>query len=123
MATWDELADGNQAAAKILLREGEYRSSISRAYYAAYCAVTARLVGRIDFAFNDSNPTHEQLGILIVNHLTQYAKSDRYKIRSAVRRLWLARTEADYAPATTIDRTTALDRLRDCEEVLNTLKD
>ncbi|MDQ2688367.1 MAG: HEPN domain-containing protein [Armatimonadota bacterium] len=40
MATWRELSEDSLKAAEALLREGHYRSSVSRAYYSAYCVAT-----------------------------------------------------------------------------------
>lgn len=41
---WWNIAQGSLAAAQLLAKEGEVRSSASRAYYAAYQAVTALLL-------------------------------------------------------------------------------
>lgn len=68
MATWQELSRDNFQAATKLLNEGHLRSSVSRAYYAAYCAVTAELVGQgVQFAHGWNNPAHDQLPELILN--------------------------------------------------------
>lgn len=41
---WLRMAQGSLAAARLLAAQGEARSSASRAYYAAYQAVTAILL-------------------------------------------------------------------------------
>jgi hypothetical protein len=51
--------------------EGHWRSSVSRSYYAAYCAVTSELVGRgVSFPHGRKNPGHEQLPNLVLHNLT-----------------------------------------------------
>lgn len=41
---WQQMAQGSSAAAQILAAQGEFRSSASRAYYAAYQSATALLL-------------------------------------------------------------------------------
>src|SRR5947208_3007548 len=70
VATWQELSLDNLRAAKMLAGEGRLRSSISRSYYAAYCAVSGVLVDRgITFPHGWNNPAHEQLPDLVSHNL------------------------------------------------------
>lgn len=58
--TWEEMSLARLRAAKALLDLGFYRDSISRSYYAAYCAATSAVIGRnVTFAFGRQNPSHD----------------------------------------------------------------
>ena len=118
MATWREMSLENQKAAKQLIQVHCYRSSISRSYYAAYCAVTGELAGRFTFGYGGNNPSHTDLPNLILHNLTPLSESRRWEIRKAFRRMWKARVEADYDPSSLSDRTVALNTLRDTSRVL-----
>lgn len=105
-------------AAKHLLQEGCLRRSVTGSYYAAYCAATSELVARgIPFAHGWNNPSHEQLPDLILNNTTR-PRNTRYQINRILRRLRVARENADYRPAATIDRVLALACVRDANAVL-----
>lgn len=94
-------------AAKALLDGGFYRDSISRSYYAAYCAATSRVMGLGNvFAHGRQNPSHEQLPDLIAN-TASITVSDRRKIRSLLRALRQARESAEYYPYAFVDRAVA----------------
>ena len=80
--TWEDMSLARLRAAKALLEAGFYRDSISRSYYAAYCAATSAVIGRnVTFAFGRQNPSHDQLPDLILNtgHLP---KATRRKIKA-----------------------------------------
>ncbi len=121
MATWQELSSDNFQAATKLLNEGHLRSSVSRAYYAAYCAVTAELVAQgVQFAHGWNNPAHDQLPELILNTM-RLPRALRFPLNRAVRRLRTARENVDYRPHTPIDRPDAIRFLRDASFVLREL--
>jgi uncharacterized protein (UPF0332 family) len=108
-------------AARKLLHDGHLRSSVSRSYYAAYCAVTAEFVKRgIQFAHGWNNPAHDQLPELVL-HNTTLPRNARYQINKALRRLRKAREDADYRPGTTIERPDALRLFHDAHLVAQTL--
>jgi uncharacterized protein (UPF0332 family) len=113
VATWNELADDNEAAARLLLENEYFRPSVSRAYYAVYCALTAELVAlKVRFGRGWNNPPHEQLLRVVERHL----KLPTWKVRllkTALRRLRIAREDAEYRPRATVDSTKARDCLRD----------
>jgi uncharacterized protein (UPF0332 family) len=56
--TWKGMSLARLRAAKALLDLGFYRDSVSRSYYAAYCAATSRVVGH-GSSFVRGNPSHE----------------------------------------------------------------
>lgn len=51
---WKAMSRERLRAAKALLDDGFYRDSITRSYYAAYCAATSRVVGFGDIFAHDS---------------------------------------------------------------------
>jgi uncharacterized protein (UPF0332 family) len=121
LATWIEMSRDSLQAAKALLKEGRLRSSISRSYYAAYCAVTRDLVERgVGFAHGWQNPAHEQLPGLVL-HNTDWTRNLRDEINKAIRRLRDAREDADYRPGAWIDRRVAVNALRDADFVAQRL--
>lgn len=122
MATWRELSlDSLQSAEKLLL-EGHWRSSVSRSYYAAYCAVSEQLVRRgVRFAHGWNNPSHDQVSALIRSGLA-LPLSARRQLGRAVRRLRTARENADYRPGLEVDRSLALACVHDAVLVIQTLE-
>jgi uncharacterized protein (UPF0332 family) len=107
------MSEDSQSAAEALLREGHYRSSVSRAYYAAYCAATHEIVQKLaTFAFGWNNPPHEMLPIYIQNNLT-LSQSEKNKIKRLLRILRQYREDADYRPHRAINVQFARDCVRD----------
>jgi uncharacterized protein (UPF0332 family) len=121
MATWLEMSLDRLEAARGLLTLERWRSSISRSYYFAYCAITEDLSDRgVSYAHGWNNPTHDQLPVLIRHNMNLPVNTRRQLVR-AVRRLRLARENADYRPAELIDRSLALACFHDTVFVLNTM--
>jgi len=121
VATWQELSLECLRAAKMLAGEGYCRSSVSRSYYAAYCAVTSKLVARgVRFARGWNNPPHEQLLNLITHNLT-LPRNVRRRLKKLIRILRHAREDADYRPGISVGRATALNCIRDAIVVLKDL--
>src|SRR4026208_974990 len=111
MATWQELSQESLASAKTLVAEGRLRNSVSRAYYAAYAAVTAELTARgMSFAHGWNNPAHEQVPDLVGNNLP-LPRATRWRLRSSMRILRRAREDADYRPGVSVDQSLALNCL------------
>jgi uncharacterized protein (UPF0332 family) len=122
LATWRELSRDSLRAAQLLLEEGHLRSSVSRAYYAAYCAVSDQLSQRgVSFAHGWNNPSHDQLPALVRNNLA-LAVNRRRQLSRAIRRLRTAREDADYRPGIAVDRTLALACVHDAIFVVETLE-
>lgn len=118
MATWQELSLDCLRAAQMLAGEGYWRSSVSRSYYAAYCAVTSGLVGRdLRFGRGWHNPPHEHL-LSLITHNLPLSQDVRRRLRRRMRILRHAREDADYRPGITLNRPMALDCLRDALVVL-----
>ena len=119
---WEDMSQERLRAAKALLDGGFYRDSITRSYYAAYCAATSRVVGFGNIsAHGRQNPSHEQLPDLIAN-TAGIALSDRRKIRSLLRTLRQARENADYRPYAFVDRVVAQDAIHNAVAVQKILE-
>lgn len=82
---WAERSQACLNAAKLLFDQELFRDSISRSYYAAYCAATGDLVARrVSFARGWNNPSHEQLPDLIL-HNTDFPQTTRLRINRLLR--------------------------------------
>lgn len=112
------MALDNREAAKELLIAGRYRSCVSRSYYAAYCAFTSLLEGRVDFAHGGNNPSHEGLEALAFNNLYEFSLQERHLLRKEIRRLRKMRDWADYTPQNLIESGVARDSLRSGNAIL-----
>lgn len=121
MATWQELSLENLEAAKALLSQGYFRSCISRSYYAAYCALTSRIAEQgVSFPHRWNNPAHEQLPHLITYNLS-LSQNSRRRLKKLIRLLRHAREDADYRPGISVDRSLAVNSIRDATAVLDDL--
>ena len=102
----------------MLAGEGYWRSSVSRSYYAAYCAVTSDLVARgVRFGRGWHHPPHAHLLHLMTHNLT-LPQDVRRRLRRRMRTLRHAREDADYRPGITVNHAMALNCLRDAIVVL-----
>jgi uncharacterized protein (UPF0332 family) len=118
LATWEELSRDSLRAAKLLLAQDHLRSSISRSYYAAYCAIAGRLAARrTGFPHGWQNPSHEQLPDM-VSHTLPLSPTTRRGVVRRIRLLRRAREDADYRPGRTIERSLALDCIADATFVM-----
>ncbi len=115
--TWRQMSEDSLLAAEALLQEGRYRSCISRAYYASYCAATHEIVQKLKtFSYGRSNPSHELLPAYVQNNLT-ISRTKKDAVDTYVRLLRLYREDADYRPQVTVDELTARDCVRAAAEV------
>jgi uncharacterized protein (UPF0332 family) len=120
--SWVEMSRDALGAAQSLLQQGRFRSCASRAYFAAYSAVTVRLVERdVRFARGWHNPPHEQLQALVRNGLPM-PQDARRQLNQALRRLRMARENADYRPGVPVDRREALTCVLDAVLVLRVME-
>jgi HEPN domain len=120
--SWREMSLGCLRGAKRLLDDDNFRSSVSRAYYTAYCAATSALAVRgVTFAHGWHNPGHEQLPGLILNNST-LPRPRRWRVNRALRLLRQAREDADYRPDVTVDRPLALACVHHATMVLDLLE-
>ncbi len=99
------------------MREGRYRSCVSRAYYAAYCAATHEIIQKLTtFSHGYKNPSHEKVPTYVQNNLTiSQAKKDA--VSTLVNTLRLFREDADYRPQVLVDEQIARDCVRDATAI------
>jgi len=121
VATWDELSIDSRSAAQVLLAQGHTRSSISRAYFAAYAAATARVAARVSLPAGRQNPTHADLRRYVGSSLTNLPLWQRQWLGTLIRRLWKMRVDADYVPGACVDDRLAKQALRDVGAILREL--
>lgn len=93
---------------------------MSRAYYAAYAAVTPRL-SPADFPGNRRNPGHNQITELIKSAAT-IPSSRRRELSTKLRLLRKLREDADYRPGATINREIAVAVLKEARAVMSVLE-
>ena len=121
-ARWQAISRYSRRAAQRLLEVGCYRSSVSRAYYAAYSAITSALIRQgITLAHDGNNPSHISLPVLVLNNLTFLPLTARFDLNRALRRLYGERVEADYNAAATVNGAINIEALRDMNRILTLL--
>lgn len=121
--SWADLSRSAREAAQSLATgtNSHPRSSISRAYYAAYSAITGELVKQgVVFPHGRNNPPHAELR-RYVDSIRCLTVSERRDVRRAIRRLWAARVDADYIITVSQDAALARDMLRDAHKVMGIL--
>lgn len=119
MATWQEIGVDNFSAARNLLNIGQYRSSISRFYYAAFRILTSELArSGMVFKAGRETPSHAELPGLVRQHLTQFSEERRDNIARLASLVYRLRLEADYSLGR-VGRETALTASRYTLKILN----
>jgi uncharacterized protein (UPF0332 family) len=116
--TWKEMASENLVAAKSLSMDARWRSSVSRAYYAAYAAVSGELEGLTQYPDGRFGPSHDLLPQLVMTYLTGLGLFDRRKIASAAKRLYRQRIAADYEPPVVVELEESRAAIRDASLIL-----
>ena len=117
MKTWKEMSEDALRSAEVLLREGHFRSSVSRSYYAAYCAATSEIVQKLTtFPNNWNNPPHAKVPGYVLNNL-QLSQSKKDSISKLINTLRQFREDADYRPHVEVDEQIARDCVRDADAV------
>ena len=109
--------------AQLAYNADDWRSAVSRAYYAAYQAATASCVAHrdeINFPSGWNNPAHDQLPELIQNNgdLSLFARRQVTQLLVALR---VTRESADYRPGRTVDKPIALESLQRAILILSLL--
>lgn len=123
VSSWQVLSLGSLRSAKQLLdaaRADYVRSSVSRAYYAAYAAVTSRLPAKTAFPGGRNNPSHEQI-VKLAKNLPFDSEWSRRQMVKALMFLRRQRETADYRPGHELSRSTALACLHWAGHVVLTL--
>jgi hypothetical protein len=126
MSTWYELASDARKSASRLAGE-QFRSCLSRAYYAAYSKVTFDLsaIPGVSFPAGDEGPKHPGRtgtgGIrrLIETQMMALDEARRLKLSELIGRLYTLRLVADYRPSMDVDSRDA----REAVSIMNTIFD
>ena len=122
MATWVELSQESLRAAGLALRSECYRSSVSRAYYAAFAAVVSMLDEKgVKFTKGRYGPSHQKVPQMIKKHMPGLAIHRRAKLLAAMNLLYKLRLDADYKPPRTVDLGSARQSLISATLVLGLL--
>lgn len=109
MAEWDEIATEALRAAQRLGDHEFWRSCASRAYYAAFSAVTFALREMAPFDRGRETPAHHRVIGLVQQHLRAGRSPERLRRLKAMLRLsYNTRIDADYRADITVDRRVAL---------------
>lgn len=110
--TWREIAIDGLHAAGELSRLGRHRSSVSRAYYAAFAALTARLTeAGLSFG-GDEGPAHSAVPELIQSNMPRLRVNERRALKGLFTQLYENRLDADYHASITVDGKSATLSLR-----------
>jgi uncharacterized protein (UPF0332 family) len=101
---WLELARDARKAANILVTEDRYRSSGSRAYYAAYSKVTHELVvtARLPMPPEREGPSHRRVRPIIETSMPNMPQPKRDKLSELIGRMYTLRIDADYKPSSEV---------------------
>ena len=123
MSDWDSIAKENLAAAQRLAGyDGCSRSCTSRAYYAAFSAVTFALGTERPFVRGRETPAHHHVPRLISEKLgSRLSKSKVYALKAQVRYLYRVRLIADYQSGWTVDQHLSREALRNAHAVCRVL--
>lgn len=121
---WMHMAENNLTAAAILLQNGNYRSAISRSYYAGYSAMNAPVARvRPDRINPDRAPEHREirssLGLEVEDLIDSTAAAGaKGSLVRGLQACWNFRVQADYRPMSIIDENAARAALREATQVV-----
>jgi len=111
-------------AASVELRKARlFRSSVSRAYFAAFAAVTARLDEQgVRFTSDFEGPSHSAVQRLAESNLTGLRKWQKRDLQNLINVLRNSRIQADYRPSFAVGLPEARQALQDAGTVLSMLE-
>ena len=120
MATWREIGVANFDAGIVLYDDAkQYRSAVSRFYYAVFSILTDELIGRNakpDFKDNRDTPGHAQLARLIEVYFGHFSDEKKKNLIGYVKRLYRDRIVADYSQLR-VDQQSAKGSYRSAEKI------
>lgn len=121
--SWSGLSLDSRDAARELLINNRFRSSVSRSYYSLYSEITSNLEkNKVVFKKGRANPTHSSLSKLVMKNLGGMNETDKRVIKSIVNRLYNLRVFADYFPGLTTDEETARRALGDLHTAIRIME-
>lgn len=100
MADWRDIGIGNYRAAVTLVEAKQYRSAVSRFYYAVFSLVTQELIDRgaaPDFHGGQATPSHRQVPALAERYFTHFSEERGRNFTLTIARLYTDRLNADYS--------------------------
>ncbi|NJL31042.1 MAG: HEPN domain-containing protein [Phycisphaerales bacterium] len=113
----------NRNAAVLLAQAKNHRSAVSRAYYAAFSAITCELRKyTLEFENGNEHPPHRQIGRFIKKYFVGLSRAERDDLRDVLARLYQARIDADYRHEAEFSDEVARLALSDMEYVLESLE-
>ena len=121
---WRKASLAVRETARHLRERDDFRSCVSRAYYAVYQAATSVCLIHGDqklFPNGWNNPSHEQLPELIKNN-GDLPVHNRRVVLKLLRLLRTTREDADYRLGRTVDKKTAYTIIRAMDTVFNLLE-
>ena len=124
VAGWWEVAERTRDTAQLAYNAGDWRSAVSRAYYAAYQAATGVCIAHEDetqFPPGWNNPAHDQLPELLRNN-GDLSLPVRRQVTQRLVALRVSRESADYRPGRTVDKSIALECVQQAVLILTLLK-
>ncbi len=122
MADWSDIARENLEAARRLDEGACFRSSVSRAYFAAFSAATFALTGKLTFKPGREAPEHSGLPRLLEACFQNLGVTGLRELKQSMRRLYFQRLNADYRSGRTVDQTSAREARRDAYRVCRYLR-
>lgn len=110
--SWIDVAIDSLRGAGELRRLGRYRSSVSRAYFAAFAGLTARLTeAGVVFGENAEAPAHSAVPDHISSNLPRQTRRKRQELKRLMHQLYEGRLVADYHASLTSDARSAKQAL------------
>ncbi len=122
MADWDDIARDSLKAAQLFADGNHFRSCASRAYYAAFSAVSFALQSQAPFERWRETPAHRMVTRLVEVHLAEsLTRRGLRELKARITRLYNERINADYKSGLTVDMSTALQSQQDAHSVCRAL--
>jgi uncharacterized protein (UPF0332 family) len=123
MADWTTVATDNYRAASTLADARNWRSAVSRAYFAAYARASAALVeAKVTMPPTREGPSHRGLPSLINRTLGRLG-GGRWRLIGLVHGLYNLRVAADYRPSVSVESGDARQALRMMADVFQLTKE
>jgi hypothetical protein len=107
--TWLEVARESRTAARHLMLEDNFRSCVSRSYYAAYSKVTHELASSAGLTMPQGREGPHHTGSrgairrMVETSMPNMRPDKRGKLSELIGRLYTLRLDADYKPSSTVE--------------------
>lgn len=122
MASWAEMSEEARSSAQALFAARQWRSCVSRAYYAAYALLSGHVAAAgVTFPRGWEGPSHSSLRHLVAAHVRGLTTRQRQAVGTLSLQLYEWRCEADYKPSADIDEHLARNAQRSFEVIAQIL--